>query len=81
MIVRVLIIILFLVFVMGGIAQTSFVSQRGGNFYQNGKGQLFWKPGDEPMGDPPMEEQGLNTVFDTDRTTWKILQKTAKRIK
>ena len=59
----------------------------GANFWAFGgtarpiKGQLFRKPGDEPMGDPPMEEQGLNTVFDTDRTTWKILQKTAKRIK
>ena len=41
MIVRVLIIILFLVFVMDGIAQTSFVSQRGGNFYQNGKQYRF----------------------------------------
>ncbi len=25
------------------------------------------------MGDPPMEEQGLNTVFDSDISTWKII--------
>jgi mannan endo-1,4-beta-mannosidase len=25
------------------------------------------------MGDPPMEEQGLNTVFDSDASTWKVI--------
>ncbi len=38
------------------------------------KGQVFWKVGDEWMGDPPMEEQGLNTVFDSDASTWKIIR-------
>lgn len=33
-------------------------------------GQTFWKKGDEYTGDPPMEEQGLNTVFDSDFNTW-----------
>ncbi len=28
----------------------------------------FWKNGDDLMGDPPQEEQGLNAVFDTDST-------------
>lgn len=37
------------------------------------KGQTFWKNGDEYMGDPPMEEQGLNSVFDSDATTWKVI--------
>jgi mannan endo-1,4-beta-mannosidase len=36
-------------------------------------GQIFWKEGDDLMGDPPMEEQGLNSVFDTDSSTWKII--------
>jgi mannan endo-1,4-beta-mannosidase len=36
--------------------------------------QIFWKQGDDYMGDPPMEEQGLNTVFDSDTTTWKLIQ-------
>ncbi len=31
---------------------------------------LFWKPGDAPSGDPPQEEQGLNSVFQTDKSTW-----------
>lgn len=38
------------------------------------KGQTFWEKGDNYMGDPPMEEQGLNTVFDSDRTTWALIR-------
>lgn len=38
-------------------------------------GHIFWKDGDDYTGDPPMEEQGLNTVFDTDASTWKLLKK------
>ena len=51
----------------------------GVNFWAYGgiakpvKGQIMWKPGDEYMGDPPMEEQGLNTVFNSDKSTWKII--------
>jgi mannan endo-1,4-beta-mannosidase len=37
-------------------------------------GQIHWKEGDERMGDPPMEEQGLNTVFDSDATTWAMIR-------
>lgn len=37
------------------------------------KDQIFWKTGNDYMGDPPMEEQGLNTVFDSDKSTWKII--------
>jgi mannan endo-1,4-beta-mannosidase len=33
-------------------------------------GQVFWKPGDDYMGDPPMEEQSLYGVFDNDTSTW-----------
>jgi mannan endo-1,4-beta-mannosidase len=42
--------------------------------------QVFWKKGDEFMGDPPMEEQGLNTVFAGDKTTWAIINKYANVI-
>ncbi|MFN8251118.1 MAG: cellulase family glycosylhydrolase [Ferruginibacter sp.] len=35
----------------------------------------FWKVGDDLLGDPPMEEQGLNTVFAADSSTWKIIRK------
>ncbi|MES2882925.1 MAG: beta-mannosidase, partial [Bacteroidota bacterium] len=34
------------------------------------KGQPFWKKGNDYMGDPPMEEQGLNGVYDSDAETW-----------
>lgn len=37
-------------------------------------GQLFWKEGDDFMGDPPQEEQGLNSVFDSDTSTWNIIR-------
>lgn len=58
----------------------------GANFWAFGgiarpiKGQVFWKPGDDYMGDPPMEEQGLNSVFDIDRSTWKVIKKKARSL-
>ena len=58
----------------------------GANFWAFGgtarpvKGQIFWKTGDEYMGDPPMEEQGLNTVFDADRSTWNVISKVGKAV-
>ena len=45
------------------------------------KEQAFWKVGDEWMGDPPMEEQGLNSVFDVDRSTWKVIQSASRRLR
>lgn len=44
------------------------------------KNQVFWKKGDDYMGDPPMEEQGLNTVFDSDKTTWKVINSFSKNL-
>ena len=44
------------------------------------KGQTFWKAGDNYMGDPPMEEQGLNTVFDSDESTWKVIRAAGKTL-
>jgi mannan endo-1,4-beta-mannosidase len=58
----------------------------GANFWAFGgtarpkKGQPFWRSGDELMGDPPMEEQGLNSVFDSDATTWKIISSLSDKI-
>jgi mannan endo-1,4-beta-mannosidase len=42
--------------------------------------QLFWKNGDDFMGDPPQEEQGLNAVFNSDKSTWNVVNKFAKKI-
>jgi mannan endo-1,4-beta-mannosidase len=44
------------------------------------KNQPFWKKGDDYTGDPPMEEQGLNTVFDSDLSTWKVINEYAERL-
>ena len=35
--------------------------------------QLLWKKGDDVLGDPPVEEQGLNSLFDCDKSTWDII--------
>ena len=43
------------------------------------KNQIMWKEGDPYMGDPPMEEQGLNTVFDSDQSTWKLIDSFSTR--
>ena len=59
----------------------------GANFWAFGgtarpiKDQLFWKAGDDYMGDPPMEEQGLYSIFDKDRSTWKVISRSARRLR
>ncbi|MBL7743373.1 MAG: cellulase family glycosylhydrolase [Chitinophagaceae bacterium] len=51
----------------------------GANFWTfSGSGrpsyqQLLWKKGDDILGDPPVEEQGLNSVFDSDISTWRVI--------
>lgn len=51
----------------------------GANFWTFGglikpiSGQAFWKNGDPYMGDPPMEEQGLNSVLWSDESTWTLI--------
>jgi mannan endo-1,4-beta-mannosidase len=37
------------------------------------QGQVTWKDGDDYVGDPLMEEQGLNSVFDSDKSTWDVI--------
>lgn len=52
----------------------------GANFWAYGgrvrpaNDQIMWKAGDQYTGDPPMEEQGLNSVFDVDRSTWNVVR-------
>jgi mannan endo-1,4-beta-mannosidase len=43
------------------------------------EGQLFWKAGDDYMGDPPMEEQSLYGVYDSDTSTLKLIQEYLKK--
>ena len=44
------------------------------------KGQVFWKKGGTFLGDPPMEEQGLNAVFDSDADTWKLIRSFSQKV-
>ena len=44
-------------------------------------GQVFWKLGDDYLGDPAAEEQGLNAVFDSDKSTWKVVRSHTKTLK
>jgi mannan endo-1,4-beta-mannosidase len=40
----------------------------------------FFQKGDDLLGDPPQEEQGLNAVFNTDTTTWNLLDRFKKEV-
>ena len=51
----------------------------GGTGRPNLKHEL-WQTGDAYLGDPPQEEQGLNSVFDTDATV-KLIQDYAVKVK
>jgi mannan endo-1,4-beta-mannosidase len=46
-----------------------------GGFTQPVKEQNYWKPGDPYSGDPPQEEQGLNSVYPGDSSTMRIILK------
>jgi mannan endo-1,4-beta-mannosidase len=37
------------------------------------RGQAMWKKGDTWLGDPPMEKQGLNAVFNADEPLWRVV--------
>jgi len=45
------------------------------------KTKYFMLPGMAYSADPPQEEQGLYSVFTSDKTTWKVIRKYAKRMK
>jgi len=42
---------------------------------------LFWEDGDDLLGDPVQEEQGLNSVYKSDTSTWKIIHSCYHQIK
>lgn len=49
-----------------------------GGFGRSTPGHVYWQRGDEYLGDPAQEEQGLNAVFDTDATVSLIRQYTTQ---
>ena len=40
----------------------------------------WWKPGNDFVGDPPQEEQGLYSVFDSDASSLKLIGEHARRL-
>ena len=58
-------------------------SAAGVNFWAwGGEGRprqvaCWWKPGDDFLGDPPHEEQGWYSVYDTDTSTHRVIKKYA----
>lgn len=49
-----------------------------GGFANHTPGHVYWERGDDYMGDPAQEEQGLNSVFATDSTIEIIKEETQK---
>jgi mannan endo-1,4-beta-mannosidase len=41
---------------------------------------FWWKPGDDFVGDPPQEEQGLYSVFDSDASSLALIGAAARRL-
>lgn len=39
-----------------------------------------WRPGNDVVGDPPHEEQGLYSVFDSDASTLRLIRESAQRL-
>jgi mannan endo-1,4-beta-mannosidase len=62
----------------GALAGTNFWAY--GGYGKHLKEDPFWSVGDDVMGDPPQEEQGLNSVFDTD-TTVELIKTHAENLK
>jgi mannan endo-1,4-beta-mannosidase len=40
----------------------------------------WWRPGNDFVGDPPQEEQGLYSVFDSDASTLQLIRQSAQRL-
>ncbi len=55
----------------GAIAGANFWTYNGVVYPKTG--EISWKEGDDYRGDPPMEEQGLNGVFNSDSSTWTVI--------
>lgn len=60
----------------GPLAGSNFWSW-GGVGRPDGK-EYIWNPGEDYVGDPPQEPQGLNSIFSSDSTTLEILGKYAE---
>lgn len=61
------------------IAGTNFWTWGGAG--RAGQPDHFWQEGDDFTGDPPQEAQGLNSVFDSDGSTLKVIREHAARMR
>ena len=61
------------------IAGTNFWTWGGDGFKQHD--DAIWRKGDPFTGDPPQEPQGLNSVFNTDYTTLKLIKEHGAKMK
>jgi len=52
-----------------------------GGYGRNFNNDFIWREGDDFTGDPPQEPQGLNSVFDTDESTLKLIKIYADKMK
>lgn len=60
------------------IAGTNFWTWGGAG--RAGQSDFMWAEGDDFTGDPPQEAQGLNSVFDADESTLKVIRSHAKKM-
>lgn len=51
-----------------------------GGFGRTQNADFMWQEGDDFVGDPPQEPQGLNAVFDTDASTLDVIKKHADKM-
>lgn len=51
-----------------------------GGFTEPQPDKIFWSAGDPYSGDPPQEEQGLNSVYPNDTSTFNIIKKYNKKL-
>lgn len=51
-----------------------------GGFGRNDQRDFMWRTGDDFVGDPPQEPQGLNSVFDVDETTLRVIEQHARKM-
>ncbi|MBN1378263.1 MAG: cellulase family glycosylhydrolase [Gammaproteobacteria bacterium] len=51
-----------------------------GGYGRSDRKEFIWQEGDPFLGDPPQEAQGLNSIFDVDRSTLKIIKEHAEKL-
>jgi mannan endo-1,4-beta-mannosidase len=61
-----------------GSAVAGFNYWAWGGLARSPRSDFIWRPGDDLMGDPPQEPQGLNVVFASDASTLQVIKTAAQ---